>query len=128
MKRILLNGLMALGVLALVAVPVFATDAAALAPGFADAVDQAKNGVTKINDGNSKSLTAFIKDIVNILLFILGTIAVLVIIIGGIRYATSGGDSNQITGAKNTILYAIIGLVVALMAFAIVNFVLNSLG
>ena len=46
------------------------------------------------------------------------------VIIGGIRYAVSGGDENGTRAAKDTILYAIIGLVVALLAYAIVNFVL----
>lgn len=67
------------------------------------------------------------KTITNTLLFILGAIAVIMIIIGGIRYVVSGGDSTSITGAKNTILYAVIGLVVAILAYAIVNFVLTTL-
>jgi hypothetical protein len=67
------------------------------------------------------------KKIVNILLFIIGAIAVIMLIIGGIRYVTSGGDQNHVTAAKNTILYAIIGIVVAVLAFAVVNFVLTGL-
>jgi hypothetical protein len=46
---------------------------------------------------------------------------------GGLRYIMSGGDSKKITDAKNTILYAIIGLIIAVLAFAIVNFVLNTI-
>jgi hypothetical protein len=65
--------------------------------------------------------------IINVLLFIIGAISVIMLIIGGIRYTVSGGDSGAVTSAKNTILYAIIGLVVAFLAFAIVNFVLTSL-
>jgi len=65
--------------------------------------------------------------IVNILLFIIGAIAVIMLIIGGIRYVVSGGDAAAITGAKNTILYAVIGIVVAILAYAIVNFVINGL-
>jgi TRAP-type C4-dicarboxylate transport system permease small subunit len=67
-----------------------------------------------------------VKDIINILLFVLGIIAVIMIIIGGIRYVVSAGDSSAITAAKNTILYAVIGLVVAILAFAIVNFVVGA--
>jgi hypothetical protein len=48
------------------------------------------------------------------------------IILGALRYVISAGDASKITQAKNTILYAVIGLVVALLAFAIVNFVLTS--
>ena len=47
---------------------------------------------------------------------------------GGLRYILSGGDNKKITDAKNTILYAIIGLIIAVLAFAIVNFVLNAIG
>lgn len=65
--------------------------------------------------------------ITSILLFVVGAIAVIMLIIGGIRYVVSGGDQNQVTAAKNTILYAIIGIVVALLAYAAVEFVTNSL-
>jgi Type IV secretion system pilin len=65
--------------------------------------------------------------IVNVLLFIIGAISVIMLIIGGIRYTISAGDSGNVTAAKNTILYAIVGLVVAFLAFAIVNFVLGSI-
>jgi hypothetical protein len=66
--------------------------------------------------------------IVNILLYIIGAIAVIMLIIGGIRYVTSAGDSSAVTAAKNTILYAIIGIIVALLAYAVVNFVLVNIG
>lgn len=69
---------------------------------------------------------SIIKNVINLMLVILGMIAVIMIIIGGIRYATSNGDSNQITSAKNTVLYAVIGLIVAIFSFAIVNFVLDA--
>lgn len=64
--------------------------------------------------------------IVNVLLFIIGAVSVIMIIFGGFRYVTSGGDSGGVTSAKNTILYAVVGLVVALLAYAIVNFVLTD--
>ena len=62
----------------------------------------------------------------NVLLFIVGAVAVIMIVIGGLRYVTSGGNSSSISAAKNTILYAVIGLIVALLAYAVINFVLNS--
>lgn len=65
--------------------------------------------------------------IVNILLFLIGAIAVIMLIVGGIRYVISGGDANQVTAAKNTILYAVVGIVVAILAYAAVNFVIGSL-
>ncbi|MCL2445045.1 pilin [Candidatus Saccharibacteria bacterium] len=65
--------------------------------------------------------------IVNVLLFIVGIISVIMLIIGGIKYSTSAGDSGKVTTAKNTIMYAIVGLVVAILAFAIVNFVVDNI-
>jgi hypothetical protein len=64
--------------------------------------------------------------IVNVLLFIIGAISVIMLIIGGIRYTISNGDSGAVTSAKNTILYAIVGLIIAFLAFAIVNWVLGA--
>jgi multisubunit Na+/H+ antiporter MnhB subunit len=67
-----------------------------------------------------------IKTGVNVLLFVLGSIAVIMIIIGGIRYTTSNGEASQIKSAKDTIMYAVIGLVVAILAYSIVNFVVDQ--
>ena len=67
------------------------------------------------------------KQVTNTILYIVGIIAVIMLIIGGIRYVISGGDSKKVTDAKNTVLYAIIGLVIAFLAFAIVNFVITAL-
>ena len=65
--------------------------------------------------------------IINTVLAVLGVVAVGAIILGGVQYATSAGDPAKIKTAKNTILYALMGLVIALLAFAIVNFVLTSI-
>jgi len=65
--------------------------------------------------------------IVNVALFIIGSISVLMLIYGGIRYTISGGDEKAITSAKNTILYSVVGIVVAVLAYAIVNFVISAL-
>ncbi len=62
--------------------------------------------------------------IINTLIFIIGATAVLMIVIGGLRYVLSGGDAAGVNNAKNTIIYSVVGLVVALLANAIVNFVL----
>ncbi|HSW78881.1 MAG TPA: pilin [Candidatus Babeliales bacterium] len=71
-------------------------------------------------------VTALIKKIINILSVLIGAIAVIMIIIGGFRYVTSGGKQESVTAAKNTILYAIVGLVIVALAQVIVHFVLNS--
>lgn len=84
-------------------------------------------GSSKICGAATKDdLPTLIKNVINILLFVVGIIAVIAIVIGGIRYTTSNGDSSQTKSAKDTILYAVVGLVVAIMAFAIVNFVVTA--
>ena len=64
--------------------------------------------------------------ITNTVLYVVGIISVIMLIYGGLRYVISGGDSKKVTDAKNTILYAIIGLIISILAFAIVNFVINA--
>ena len=71
--------------------------------------------------------TGVITLLVNILLFLVGAISVVMIMVGGLRYVISGGNSSAVTGAKNTILYAIVGVVVAFLGYAIINFVLGAL-
>ena len=67
------------------------------------------------------------KKVVNIMLFVIGAVAVIMLIYGGVKYVTSGGAQDKVAEAKNTILYAIVGIVVALLAFAVVNFVVTGL-
>ena len=78
----------------------------------------------KCVDGG-RELGSFIGAGVNVLLFLAAAIAVLIIIIGGIRYIISTGDAARIKQAKDTIFYAIMGLIVAILAYAIVNFVIG---
>lgn len=73
----------------------------------------------------SNSGNAMIKNVVNLLLYALGVIAVIMIVIGGIRYATSDGDSAKLKSARDTILYSVVGLVIGLLAYTIVNFVID---
>lgn len=77
-------------------------------------------------DGSDCTDAPIFQTITNVLLFIVGAISVIMLIIGGIRYTLSGGDSTAVTSAKNTILYAVIGIIVSLLAFAVVNFVIGS--
>ncbi len=83
-------------------------------------------GADTTGQNGGKSLQENIKIIVDIILFIIGTIAVIMIVVGGLRYTLSGGDANAVKGAKDTILYAIVGLIVAVVAYAIVHFVLKQ--
>jgi uncharacterized membrane protein YidH (DUF202 family) len=79
----------------------------------------------KCSDGTS-SVGKLIRTVINVLSVIIGAIAVVMIIIAGFRYITSGGKQESVTGAKNTILYAIVGLVIVALAQIIVHFVLNN--
>ncbi len=70
--------------------------------------------------------TDIVKNIINIFLTVIGALSVIMIIHSGFKYVTSRGDAEQIKSAKNTLFYAVTGLVVAVLAFAIVNFVLGA--
>ena len=74
----------------------------------------------------SDKVDSLIADVVDVISVIVGIVAVIMIIYGGFRYITSGGDSGNVSNAKNTILYAIIGLVIVALAQFIVKFVLNT--
>ncbi len=91
---------------------------------IADGVDCAStSGTPKTLFGANSIFTT----VINTLLFVIGALSVVMLIIGGIRYTVSGGTAAQVTAAKNTIMYALIGLVVAFLAYAIVNWVLGSI-
>ena len=79
------------------------------------------------SESNKGNLMSVITGIINVLIGVIGFVAVIVIILGGVQYTTSAGDPGKVKKAKDTIMYGIIGLVVAILAFAIVNFVLSSL-
>lgn len=113
------------GLVALPAVvSIQANVSAATEVGISDGANAAKGkGVASTIEGDN----GIFRTIVNILLFIVGAVAVIMLVIGGLRYVTSNGDQNAVTGAKNTILYAIIGIVVAFLAYAAVNFVITQL-
>jgi hypothetical protein len=70
------------------------------------------------------NLNNTIQQVVNILTSLVGIVAVVMIIIGGYRYMTSSGDPNRVASAKNTLLYAIIGIIIAVLAQVIVKFVI----
>lgn len=72
------------------------------------------------------TLPQLVANIINIFSWIIGAVSVIMIIYGGFRYITSGGNDTGVKDAKNTVLYAIIGLVIVALAQIIVNFVLNQ--
>lgn len=77
-------------------------------------------------EGGTTRINNLISDAINILSIVVGIIAVIMIVVGGFKYVTSGGDSSNITSAKNTIIYAIIGLVFVALAQFLVQFVLDK--
>ncbi|HEU4716071.1 MAG TPA: pilin [Candidatus Saccharimonadales bacterium] len=88
--------------------------------------DQCKNNAdAAVCKAKGDTVGPLIQTVINILLYILGAVAVVMIVIGGIRYTTSNGDSSAIKSAKDTILYSVIGLIVAILSYTIVNFVVS---
>jgi hypothetical protein len=93
----------------------------------ANSVNDARQGAGLTGDGGGgTSISNVVKAIINILSAIVGVAAVIMIILGGMKYVTSNGDANNIAGAKNTIIYAIVGLIVVAMAQVIVHFVIKA--
>lgn len=117
----IITGLFAIGLgVALIATPV-----SALGEGGAPAgVNAARGDNTPTNLINGD--TSIVKRSINIMLFGVGVLSVIMLIFGGFRYVISGGKKESVTNAKNTILYAIIGLLVAVFAYAIINFILGA--
>ncbi len=114
----------AIAISSLVAAPVMA--AGGTCPQGTVREGKAYVSIAECNIEEDNSLIPTINTIINVILGLLGLVAVFVIILGGVQYTMSTGDSAKVKKAKDTILYGVIGLVVALLAFAIVNFVLTS--
>lgn len=92
----------------------------------------AANGIMNINEvgnqyGSSSTFTTTVVNIINAVVGVLALVCVIVVIIGGVNYMTSSGDAGKVKKAKDTILYGVIGLVVCVLAFAIVNFVIGNI-
>lgn len=125
---LLVLGSVAAGMLYVVPTPVHASAKDSITSGVnATGLNNDKNCTNAKGKAVKCSFGDIVKNIVNIMLFIIGALSVILIVFGGIRYTTSAGDSSRVKAAKDTIMYAVIGLVVALLAYAIVNFVLTSL-
>ncbi len=97
--------------------------AAGFTMGMADGANSAK-GTDQATDLFGQ--TGTFRTITNVMLFVIGAVSVIMLIIGGLRYVVSGGDSTAVQNAKNTILYAIVGVIVAILAYAAVSFVISS--
>ena len=100
------------------------------APAYAaGAEEKIREGMesTDLGGGTTDNLEDVAKRVINVILYIVGILAVVMIIIGGVQYTTSAGDQAAVTKAKNTIMYGLIGLAVAVLAYAIVNFVITKI-
>jgi hypothetical protein len=75
---------------------------------------------------SGNQINDLLHQVVNIASAIVGVVAVVMIIVGGLRYVTSGGDSSKVSSAKSTLIYAIIGLIIVALAQIVVHFVLNQ--
>ena len=92
---------------------------------------QVQNGLdaTSATAGaTSTDINEVIANAINVLLFIVGVASVVMLIVGGIRYIVSSGDQQAVAGAKNTIIYSIVGIIVAVLAYAAVTYVFSTLG
>lgn len=92
-----------------------------------DSACSGESADTALCQNKDQNATSYVSTIVNTLLYLLGAVAVIMIIYGGIRYTLSMGDAAKVQAAKNTILYSVVGLVVAILAYAIVNFVVKTM-
>jgi Type IV secretion system pilin len=77
------------------------------------------------SNGNS-TVKSIARAVVEVLSFVIGIISIIMIIISAFRFITAGGDTNNVAAAKNTLIYAIIGLVIAVLAQFLVHNVLNT--
>jgi cytochrome bd-type quinol oxidase subunit 2 len=125
MKRLLLSGLFAL-------VLAFGLQPGLVNAQFDAAKQQACQGLDFDEDGNgscdqdnASTVDNTVAAVINIASLVGGVIAVIVVIVGGIKYVTSQGDSQSTASAKNTVIYAVVGLIIIALAQVIVRFVVN---
>ena len=129
------NLMMALALPLALAAPLALAPAVSAAPcsGIQGSINQGVNNAVNGSAGctttsqSGISLQSVASRIVNFLSVIVGIVAVIMIIVGGFRYITSGGESGNVSGAKNTLIYAIVGLIIVALAQFIVHFVLTTL-
>jgi len=89
-------------------------------------LNTANGDCTNDTSTGAGKVQGIVTDMINIFSLVVGIISVIMIIYGGFKYITSGGDSGNVTGARNTITYAVIGLVIVALAQFVVQFVLNK--
>ncbi|QQS20209.1 TrbC/VirB2 family protein [Candidatus Saccharibacteria bacterium] len=121
---VLISGMTLLSVLALF--PRAAHAQAALSPNQQAVCEAIGSGAGCDQDaGGGTKIDSVVSTVITIFTAVIGIVAVIMIIVAGFKYITSGGDSSKLTSAKNTLVYALIGLVIVALAQGIVKFVLN---
>lgn len=96
---------------------------------FADdnAVKKVQDNVDALHLNSNGDLLGTIGTVINTMVGLVGVVATIMLIIGGFRYATAGANEKNVTAARNQIMYAIIGIIITLVALGITNFVLGAL-
>lgn len=99
-------------------------------PAFAQGLISPGDSPTKISEatGGQGSARQLVLTILNFFLGFLGLLAVIMIIYGGVLYISAGGEQTKIDNGKKIIMYAIVGIVIILLSFAIVNTIIGGLG
>lgn len=93
-----------------------------------DEICQGVGTVTGAGCDSGISLGGVVRNVINVFSVIIGILAVIMIMVAGFKYITAGGEASNITSAKNTLVYAIVGLIIAALSQFIVQFVLDSVG
>ncbi|HEX5395340.1 MAG TPA: pilin [Candidatus Saccharimonadales bacterium] len=129
MRRFIVMAVLLIGIALVPAVPAAAQTSPEITQGLCAGVNLNVND-TNCNDGGDavSTINDLIRKTINLLSVIVGVVAVIMIMVGGFRYITSGGSDTGVTSAKNTILYAIIGLIIVALAQLLVRFVLRQVG
>lgn len=126
MKKIILSASIVMfsvfGLSAISAVSLPSTASAQVADGIKTAT------TSEMQNKSINGPNGLIKSVVNILLWVVGILSVIMIIYSGLRYITSAGDAAKTKSAQSTLTYAVVGLIVAILAWAIVNMVLDRIG
>lgn len=121
-KFIIATFSLSFAVLGLGTVPAYAACPASGTP-----KDQVLQGVGQTGGNcDDSGIPNVVGNIITILSYIVGVAAIIMIIWAGFRYITSGGDSNKVSQAKNTLIYALVGVVIAILAQALVNFAITT--
>lgn len=102
-----------------------ATDCTGIQDCVGGGVDKTDPNAAGTVDAEAR-VTEIAQDVINIFSWVVGIISVIMVIVGGFQYITSGGDSGKVTNAKNTIMYALIGIVIVALAQVMVKFVLQK--